>query len=250
MLSLAFSNITSRFQSALTMDSQSCVSGSSRGQVESVDRSAVYLFVRKWLDNLGSDAEHQNSEEQPLPMPDLDASFNPADAGEGEEDVPLPNKCDYTKTVFESVAYRWLIASLKKELSLAPIPGQEGICNAIYSNVLRRLEVGRKAVSSKRGSETFTIHLEADWNPTAFLRRQFSGSTEPLSQLLAKTITLTGSATDAQALPCEMYIHQTWPVSGPCLLPILKRALSSRGGAEGKKACGQHVERHGNAESD
>jgi len=36
--------------------------------------------------------------------------------------------------------------------------------------------------------------------------------------LIARTITLTGSATDAQALPCEMYLRQTWPASGSNIL--------------------------------
>ena len=225
------SNIASRFQSALMMDSQSLSSGSSsRDQREKVDMSAAHAFIREWLDGLGSDNEYS------IQMPDLDETIDAATVEEGDNGVALPNKRDYTKIVFESASYLWLTAAVKRELSLAPVPGQEGTLGNVYNKVLRSLEAGRKEVSSRRPSERFTLHLTADWNPAAFLRQQFAGSTEPLGTLLARTITLTGSATDAQALPCEVYIRQTWPASGSCLLPILKRALDSGGECEGKRA--------------
>jgi len=231
------SNIASRFQSALTLESQSCDSGSSRTQKERVDKSAVYSFIQGWLDGLGSSDECQNGVDDPFPMPGLDHGFENVNAYGVDDKIPLPNRHDYAKIVFESVAYRWLTASVKTELSLAPVSGQGEICGRIYSEVLRCLEAGRNAVRRRRLCERLTLHLKAGWDLRAFLRQQFSHSTEPFGQLLAKTITLTGSATDAQALPCEMYIRQTWPVSGPCLLSIINGALSSGGECEGRFTC-------------
>ncbi|KAK4452767.1 hypothetical protein QBC34DRAFT_345840 [Podospora aff. communis PSN243] len=217
-------DIASRFQYALTMDSQSHRSGSSGNRRERVDLSTVHAFIRRWLDGLG------NYDENSFQMPSLDESL---DAAEGDNDVTLPDKGEYNRIVFESAAYLWLTAALKRELSLAPVPSQEAICGKVYHDVLSCLERGRKEVSSRRPSERFTLHLSADWNPVAFLRQEFTDSAEPLGKLLTETLTLTGSATDAQVLPCEMYVRQTWPAFGPSLLPLLQRALHSGGEQQG-----------------
>ena len=178
----------------------------------------MHAFIRGWLDGLGGDTEHPNDPhaECSFPMPDLDDE-------NGGNELVLPNKRDYTKIVFESAAYLWLTASLKRELSLAPVPGQEEACGRIYSEVVRHLETGRREVSSHRPSERYVCYLVADWSPIAFLTQQFGDSSEPPGQTFARTITLTGSATDAQAATCEMYVRQTWPASGPGLLSIFKR---------------------------
>jgi hypothetical protein len=191
---------------------------------------SVHAFIRGWLDRLGTDNESSSQ------MQDPDEGSDVVVVDEGESDVALPSKREYTKLVFESAAYLWLTAALQREISLAPVPGQDAICGKVYSEVIRSLEGGRKEVSSRRPSERFTLHLTANWNPAAFLRHQFPDSAKPLGQLLAESITLTGSATDAQALPCEMYISQTWPASGPCLLSLLKRALDLGGKCEGERS--------------
>lgn len=102
--------------------------------------STVHAFIRGWLDGLGND-----SIDHPLQTPDLDEGFDAfTAAGEGDDDVvALPNKGDYTKIVFESGAYLWLTAAVKRELSLARVPGQERTCGGIHAQVVHHLEAGR-----------------------------------------------------------------------------------------------------------
>jgi len=72
-------------------------------------------------------------------------------------------KRDYTKIIFESSAYLWLTASIRRELTLAPVPGQEKSCTSIYSALIRYLDVGDRAVSNRRPSDRHMVHLTADW---------------------------------------------------------------------------------------
>ncbi|KAH6842651.1 hypothetical protein B0I37DRAFT_201108 [Chaetomium sp. MPI-CAGE-AT-0009] len=224
-------DIASRFESALIPDTQASDCGSSGKPREKTDLSAVHSFIRGWLDGLADEGEHHDLA---LPTLDMDEGCDIlSEAGEPSDQTLLPNRHDYTRIVFQSVAYRWLTASLKKELLLAPVPSQRHLSGRVYFEVVRHLEGGRKIVSSKRPSDMHTLKLRVvDWDPKAFLRAEFGTSQESLGQLLRKTITLTGSATDAQALPCERYLRQTWPVSGPGVLALLARALDSDGEAE------------------
>jgi hypothetical protein len=123
------------------------------------------------------------------------------------------------------VAYQWLVASLSKELLLAPLPAEDDVCGHVRSEVLSCLE-RCGTVSSKRASDRHVMKMLVGWNPVDFLRNEF-GSPTDLGRLLGETITLTGSATDAQALPCARYLCQTWPVSGPRLFSLLASALES-----------------------
>ncbi len=81
----------------------------------------------------------------------------------------------------------------------------------------------------------FYIH---DWDLNSFLRDQFPEQDDELSKL-SKVITLTGSLTDAWAVPCGEYLEKTWPDIGGSLLAALQKALEKGAtlGAPGKSAC-------------
>lgn len=226
LIGLKNSNIASGVRHALAADCRSNDSGISGDKKERVDMSTVHTFIRSWLDGLGTDTEHPSDD-------DPHAEDPPPKAGIGNEDedrdLLLSNK-EYTKIVFESPAYLWLTASVKRVLSLAPVPGQETVLGKTYTEVLSCLDTRHRKVSSRNAPEAITAYLAADWDPVAFLRHQFGESAIPLG----RTITLTGSATDAQALPCGMYMRQTWPASGPGLLRILQRGLDLGDRGEGK----------------
>lgn len=231
---MTVSDIASRFKSALILDSQASDCGSSSKPREKTDLSAVHSFIRGWLDGLGEEGEYHD-----LPLPTLntdeggDILSEVGELSESSDQTSLPNRHDYTRIIFKSTAYRWLTASLRKEFLLAPIPSQRHLSGRVYSEVVRYLDGGGKSVSSKRPSDLHTLKLRVDWDPETFLREEFGTSEESLGQLLGKTITLTGSATDAQALPCEGYLRQTWPATGPGLLTLLAQALDSDDEAEG-----------------
>lgn len=199
------SEIASRFKSVLTPGSQVSELRTSNIPRNKADPRAV----RSWLEGLDDKGEHHD---QSLPTLDTTTSI---------------------ENSFESAVYRWLTESLRKELLLAPVHSQER-SGSLRSQVVQHLCSATKIrVSSKRPSDILMLKLRVDWHPATFLREEFSISQGSLGQLLGKTITLTGSATDAQALPCESYLRQTWPASGPDVLALLGRALDSDDGVEG-----------------
>jgi hypothetical protein len=50
---------------------------------------------------------------------------------------------------------------------------------------------------------------------------------------LWSALTLTGSATQAQALTCSQYMAQTWPATGFSTLSFLKEAMNCKDGHKG-----------------
>jgi len=98
--------------------------------------------------------------------------------------------------------------------------------NTIRGQILGMLPDGRR-VSRYRESETFTMVFDAPWNPAIFLEHQFGSSVEP-EDALGKVITLTGSMSEAQALPCAEYLRQTWPATGTHILYAIKDSLQKR----------------------
>ncbi|KAF4969081.1 hypothetical protein FSARC_3604, partial [Fusarium sarcochroum] len=121
-----------------------------------------------------------------------------------------------------SVAYKWLMAALLKTLTLAPVECHD-MCSHIQRVVPESLE-RCGPISSWVVSKCYKMTLSSSWDPTAFLREQFGRSSD-LGRLLGESLTLTGSITDAQVLPCAEYLLQTWPTIGGTLLELLKAAL-------------------------
>jgi hypothetical protein len=58
---------------------------------------------------------------------------------------------------------------------------------------------------------------------------------EITEEVVAKVITLTGSAMDAQALTCEQYLCQTWPSAGEYIIRLVKDVV--RGGPDHRHTC-------------
>ncbi|KAM0287156.1 hypothetical protein ACHAO9_007916 [Fusarium lateritium] len=146
-----------------------------------------------------------------------------------EHPSPLDQK-GYREAIFNSVAYRWLVDALVKVLTMEAI--QEDFGLGLRREISRYLELDR-SISKSEASKQYTTVFVANWNPAAYLREQFEEPCD-LERLLGETITLTGSATDAQALPCTAYLHQAWPATGITLLSLLRAALVS-----GKNVSGQ-----------
>jgi len=97
-------------------------------------------------------------------------------------------------------------------------------------------------VSRKVESETFKAHFTAEWGLASFLDEQYQGQASP-EELLAKVITLTGSTSDTQALPCSEYLRQTWPWSGERVLRAVSRALAARLTREKCKLLPYHLDK-------
>ncbi|KAF5546074.1 pfs domain-containing protein [Fusarium phyllophilum] len=139
-----------------------------------------------------------------------------------EQPSPLDRKV-YRETVFKSFAFKWLVDDLVKSMMLQTIEEDAGV--RLRQDISRHLG-NDQYISKRRASKRYKVMFSANWSPAAYLREQFE---EPydLGRLLGETITLTGSITDAQALPCAEYLKQTWPNSGLILLDLLRFSLVS-----------------------
>lgn len=182
------------------------------------EETVVGWDIGQWLKEIGQDEGGPSEQDAPHTWSDFHVD------DELDEQPSLPDKRGYRDAVFNSVAYRWLMAALAKTLLLAPVQGDD-VCAHIQSQVSASL-VHSRSISSRRASERHTMLFVAQWNPTDFLREQFTDNSD-IGRLLGETLTLTGSATDAQALPCAEYMLQNWPMTGPTLLSLLKTALVS-----------------------
>lgn len=150
---------------------------------------------------------------------------------------------NYLHAILSSDAYEWMIVALARNLLLSCIQGDDASAR-IRSEISKYLQKNnaRYRIPAKTGPTAFKthtvykkhgIHLAAPWNPSKFLREEFPDDAD-IGRLLEEKLTLTGSATDAQMLPCSEYISQTWPETGPEVLAILKSALISGDKVPGK----------------
>ena len=198
-------------------------SGDSTERKEKIDVSVLDSFIRSWLDGLRGGGNNEHPE-----VPNSHQSYDRLPNAKENDDNSslLPGKQAYVKIISQFVAYRWLIASLKRDLLPAPVPCQRETCGRIFSEH-RDLYGSHKTLSSRRLPDTHFLSLLASWDAKASLRSQFDDWKQPHGQLLAQTITLTGSASDAQATPCEKYTRQMWPALGPNLLSLLVRVLDT-----------------------
>jgi hypothetical protein len=180
-----------------------------------VDAEAISSRVREWL--VGLDDSGPNETSQPHDV--LSAVVLP-----DHDEVSLPDKRGYRDVVFGSPAYKALVARLKRRARLTQ-PAETDAMMSIRRRILKELPHERH-ISRHSESERFTMALRVAWNPKVFFQNQYQGF-EAAAELLPRVITLTGSADDAQALPCSDYLFQTWPSTGPHVLNAVKRSLET-----------------------
>lgn len=188
--------------------------------MEKLEEAVVNRNIGQWLQDVLQDNAMEREDETRDARPDWNQQLDTPD--EIEEQPSLPDKRGYRDAVFNSVAYKWLISRLIKALVLAPVEGDD-FCAHIQSEISACLEQ-KRSVSSKRASERYTMLFVVEWDPMAFLQEQFPDHSN-VGRLMHEVLTLTGSATDAQVLPCAEYVHQTRETTGPALLALLTDAL-------------------------
>lgn len=175
------------------------------------------LDIGQWLQDIGNVPERGWSEPPDSDNIDIDNE-------DFEPELSLPGKRDYGRTVFSSTAYKWLLVSLTKAVMLS-VEG-DSFCAGLHTALSNYLEGSRaRSISRRRASESYSMIFVAEWNPTIFLQEQFPNSTSDLGRLLGEVLTLTGSVTNAQMLPCAEYMRQTWPSTGSTLMKLLKTAV-------------------------
>ncbi|KAK5994856.1 hypothetical protein PT974_03242 [Cladobotryum mycophilum] len=143
-----------------------------------------------------------------------------------------PEDRDYWQILTNSYASAWLHLILERDLSLRGIT--PWAMTDVRCHVLKELRAHSLKHSS--GSATpgvpwveempnlspqlYTVHFSSDWDPVSFLEQEFDEGNS--RDLLSQAITVTGDVNTMQALPCEEYIRQTWPITGSNLLKLIQ----------------------------
>ncbi|KAJ3535266.1 hypothetical protein NM208_g7203 [Fusarium decemcellulare] len=196
------------------------------------DHTLAGYDIRQWAQGIGQEAVADPEK------PRNDVADDVAD--EIEDQPSLVDLRGYRDIIFNSVSYKWLMTEITKGITLAVVEGGDDVCTEMHAKVSACLEQN-KSVSSHRPSERYTMRFLIEWNPTEFFHEQFSGDSD-MEHLLEDTLTLTGSVTDAQVLPCAEYLRQTWPRTGPDLLNLLKTAFISEQAISGELGDGSTIE--------
>lgn len=147
---------------------------------------------------------------------------------EGDEDLSasLPAPGPYREFIVNSPAYRWLVATLQRESSLART--KPDIMHRIREAILAELPSDRR-VSRRLPSSEHEVVFHLDWDPIGFVKEQ--QYVEKPSEALANAITLTGLCDDAQALTSLGYLSQIWPTTGESIMHVLCNAVRSGRGS-------------------
>lgn len=190
-------------------------------QIERVDNEVISLQIKRWLASLDTqefdDAVPTHKQtaslgDDVLTLPD-------------DKELILPDRRGYREVIFDSEAYKALAIRLASEAFLTPLSDLDAM-RVIRSKVLTTVPI-EKYISRHEESTLLTMTIVVRWEPIAFLRDQYRDS-EDFTELLERVITLTGSASNAQALPCSEYVAQTWPTAGPHILAAVSGAVQKR----------------------
>ncbi|UPK90290.1 hypothetical protein LCI18_001225 [Fusarium solani-melongenae] len=178
--------------------------------------------VGEWLEEVMPYAHDNGSQEMPGLDPEVEYPRLEEEEEEEEEHPSLPDSRGYRDAVFNSVAYSWLTAALIKTLTMAPVE-EEDMCTNLREKI--QASLGRtRTISSRSPSKRHAMAFTAEWDPKLFLHEQFPDQSD-MGRLFRQVLTLTGSTTDAQVLPCAEYLLQTWPTTGLSILEIVEDAL-------------------------
>jgi hypothetical protein len=135
----------------------------------------------------------------------------------------------YHKTILDSAAYEWFLASLRKEITLQWSATQPRVMvESIRQRILDQLPTG--TISKRRALGGHEVKFDLQWGDTfkGWLEHENFDQLIGSDQSFAELITVTGSAEEAQALTIKQYLSQTWPASGQRLLDVLQNTINSR----------------------
>jgi hypothetical protein len=140
---------------------------------------------------------------------------------EEEDEAPkLPP--EYQDVIYKAPAYEWLISSLLREPVL--VQAKPNQMDAIKKKIMKSLPSSHR-VSKCRPSEAYVTTFEVIWDPVAFVKEQkYEGEPDEAIEI---ALTLTGTAKDAQALPCGQYLKQVWGAFGEHVIRLVKDVVRS-----------------------
>ncbi|KAL4802183.1 hypothetical protein BDV18DRAFT_67188 [Aspergillus unguis] len=126
----------------------------------------------------------------------------------------------YRDAMRGSPAYRWVLASIGREILLETADGRS--TSYQRDSMLSQFQRCRE-VSSSTPPNSHTASVRMNWN-----LRQFIGDHKGRGiggELFEQALTLTGSLSHAQALTCAEYMRQVWPLTTNDILGLLKELV-------------------------
>jgi hypothetical protein len=139
-----------------------------------------------------------------------------------EADIWVTAYRDFAPT---TEAYSWLMAQLQRYMDSAL---EEPMAIRLIRDQLLSSVPSPHKISRSVSSESCNVLFDLDWDILEFFDSQeYSKSPE---EVLSGVITLTGSASDAQASNCAQFLEQTWPTTGDMILRLMRDVLRPEGG--------------------
>lgn len=127
----------------------------------------------------------------------------------------------HEETILNTVAFKWLLDRLQKELLLTPMEPET--IHEISETIISALPLGQR-ISRKAQPRIYRATFELEWDAFGFFRRQgYDGLPQ---NIFEGVITLTGRCPDAQATTCAQYLLQTWPSTSREFIEMIKVALT------------------------
>ncbi|KAF5642474.1 nucleoside phosphorylase [Fusarium tjaetaba] len=122
-------------------------------------------------------------------------------------------------------AYSWLMAQLQRNMDSAL---EEPTAIRLIRDQLLSSVPSPQRISRSVSSESCSVLFDLDWDILEFFDSQ--EYSKPPEEVLSAVITLTGSASDAQASNCAQFLEQTWPNTGDMILQLMRDLLRPEGG--------------------
>lgn len=177
------------------------------------DRSGVMSLVEKM------DMWHRESSREHAAFPeDALLKFEGVDDFDDDELISAPELSVYSKMIFKSSAYKWLVSTLKQHASISHGGGYATVAIAeIRQTVLRQLQTG--TISKKRRPRTFEASFVLLGYKKTLKARLYSdvmsGKQHNLEDI---TVLVASSETNVQLSTVGQYMRQVWQDSGISLL--------------------------------
>jgi hypothetical protein len=144
-----------------------------------------------------------------------------AEAVDLEEDQKQQDDSPEKGMIFDFIsktpAYKWLVATLKREATL--MRASPDLMDQIGAQIRGLLLSCGEEVSRKASSPEYKATFELPWNPLQYVKDQkYDESPE---EVLKGAITLNGTVDDAQVLTALEYLCQVWPASGVHVMQLI-----------------------------
>lgn len=148
-------------------------------------------------------------------VPEQHIEFDP-DRGQKQQD-DTPNSGMIFDFILQTSAYKWLVATLKRETTLTR--ASPDLMEEIGAQIRGVLPSSGEEVSRKASSQEYMATFEILWNPLQYVKEQ--KYTESPEEALEGAIAITGTVDDAQALTTLEYLCQVWPTSGIYVMQLI-----------------------------